>query len=171
MRGKFRAKLAFFSASARREIFRRVEKRVPMRARATKCYTRAKKEHLPGSLGEGQGELVSVAQSGGWMENRACIINGALCRNSRISEAEERRKSGRESGDGKGRGRELSAGTTRVPPRLRVDESGSHPLFRSRAHPAARPACTTAPMTSTEFNPSPTSLGGGTSPPVSSARD
>jgi len=41
------------------------------------------------------------------VENRACIINGALCRNSRISEAEERRKSRYARDLGKGaRGRD-----------------------------------------------------------------
>jgi len=68
-----------------------------------------------------------------------------------------------------------AAAVKRISPRLRVDESGSHPLFR-RAEPTPpprpphRPSCSAAPMTSPEFNPSPASPGG-TSPPVSSACD
>lgn len=56
-----------------------------------------------------------------WVENRACIINGALCRNSRISEQERRksewrraregeRKGERSGGDGRGTRADRQAG-------------------------------------------------------------
>lgn len=56
-----------------------------------------------------------------WVENRACIINGALCRNSRISERERRksewrraregeRKGERSGGDGRGTRADRQAG-------------------------------------------------------------
>lgn len=101
-----------------------------------------------------------------WVENRACIINGALCRNSRISEQERREKASggereRERERVKGRGgggwkRDESRQTGRRArfSRLRVDESGSHPLLRTSS---TRHSPLAAPDQSPGFNPSPTS--------------
>jgi len=118
--------------------------------------------------------------SGGWKIELALLtehyagIRGSA-RQKRGEKAREReRERERENTDRKGR-KSQRDGRMCVSPRLRVDESGSHPLF-CRAEPTPpppphRPSCSAAPMTSPEFNPSPASLGGGTSPPVSSARD
>lgn len=47
-----------------------------------------------------------------WVENRACIINGALCRNSRISEQERRKSEWRRAREGERKG-ERSGGWKR----------------------------------------------------------
>lgn len=45
-----------------------------------------------------------------WVENRACIINGALCRNSRISEQERRKSERRRAREGERKGERSGGG-------------------------------------------------------------
>lgn len=96
-----------------------------------------------------------AARQVGWKIELALLtehyagIRGSA-RQKRGEKARERERQRERETERAWKGRK-SNGTQRVSPRLRVDESGSHPLFRSRSHPVQR--VPPPPMASPEFQP------------------